>query len=186
MLFAALLIVAQESSVAPAAQVTPDPKAKPVWSIKADPCATARGGLNEIVVCGSAQDSPRLPLPAERGPPDHPVPSNPNVTGEGALAVATAGAPCAARVGGCQVGLDIFGAATFLVRAVGKAVDPNSCCDRPGEATNPGMLVVDAVKGVGRAFKKKDKRPRIAIPLDDSPMPKLATLEPVAQPVSPP
>jgi hypothetical protein len=178
MLLAALLILAQETSQAsplaspapsasaPAAAATISTATPPkVWSIKADPCASARTGTNDIVVCGNTAPSPRLPLPDERGPPDHPAPSNPYVNGTGALA---ATAPvCHAKIGGCPGGVDLFGGATFLVRAVGKAVDPNSCCDEPGEATNPAMLIRD----IARVFKKKDKRPRIPIPLDDSPMP---------------
>jgi len=169
MLVAALLLLVQEAPApagppasAPSAPAADSPK---VWSIKADPCASARTSTNDIVVCGNVAPSPRLPLPEERGPPDHPAPSNPDMTGTGALA---ATAPvCAAKIGGCPGGVDLFGGATFLVRAVGKAIDPNSCCDEPGEATNPAMLVRD----IARMFKKKDKRPRIPIPLDDSPLP---------------
>jgi len=177
MLLAALLILAQErlldppapstsaaSAPAPAA-TTSNPVSPKVWSIKADPCATARTGTEDIVVCGNVAPSPRLPLPDERGPPDHPAPSNPYVSGTGALAAAET--VCAAKIGGCSGGVDLLGGATFLVRAVGKAVDPNSCCDEPGQATNPAMLVRD----IARVFKKKDKRLRIPIPLDDSPLP---------------
>jgi len=188
MLLAALLMLVQDTALpSPAALPAAAPAASApardsaaaappkVWSIKADPCATARTGANDIVVCGNVAPSPRLPLPDERGPPDHPAPSNPDMTGTGALAAA---APvCAARIGGCPGGVDLFGGATFLVRAVGKAVDPNSCCDEPGQATNPAMLVRD----IARVFKKKDKRPRIPIPLDDSPLPL-----PAAKPASAP
>lgn len=179
MLLAALLILAQEVPPAPpeaspatsapsvpAPAATASASAPPkVWSIKADPCASARTGTADIVVCGKIAPSPRLPLPDERGPPDHPAPSNPYMNGTGALAAAEP--VCAATIGGCPGGVDLFGGATFLVRAVGKAIDPNSCCDEPGEATNPAMLIRD----IARVFKKKDKRPRIPIPLDDSPLP---------------
>ncbi|MET3725163.1 hypothetical protein [Sphingomonas trueperi] len=136
------------------------------WSVLAAPCASAQTGGDQIVVCGKDGQAPRLPLPGERGPPDRPMPSNPERTGIGALnAIET---PCAARVGGCQVGVDIFGGATALVRGVGKIIDPNSCCEEPGESRNFFKLVGDAGKGVGRAFKKKpDKSNRVPIDLSD-------------------
>ncbi|OAN63844.1 hypothetical protein [Sphingomonas sp. TDK1] len=158
------------------------------WSVLADPCASAQTGGNQIVVCGTGEQAPRLPLPDERGPPDRPMPSNPNLTGIGALeAVPT---PCAARVGGCQVGVDLFGAATTLVRGVGKIISPDSCCEEPGESTNIFKLVGDAGKGVGRAFKKKpDKSNRVPIDLSDPvpptrPSPAAPSIPPVA-PASP-
>jgi hypothetical protein len=139
------------------------------WSILADPCAADTRGQDEIVVCGtSAATTPRLPLPGERGPPDRPIPSNPEVTGSGALAVQSA--PCATRSEGCTVGVDLFGAGTTLIRGVGMLIDPGSCCEEPGEATNVVMLAKDIGSAVGRAFKKKpDKSKRVPIPLDDLP-----------------
>lgn len=136
------------------------------WSVLADPCASAQTGGDQIVVCGKGEQAPRLPLPGERGPPDRPMPSNPDRTGIGALNVVET--PCAARVGGCQVGVDLFGGATALVRGVGKIIDPNSCCEDPGESRNFIKLVSDAGKGIGRAFRKKpDKSNRVPIDLSD-------------------
>jgi hypothetical protein len=143
------------------------------WSILADPCAAANGGPNEIVVCGQgAAASPRLPLPGERGPPDRPSPSNPDRSGIGALNVASA--PCATRSEGCTTGIDLFGGTTFLVRTAGKLINPDSCCEEPGEATNPVGLVNDVGSVLKRTFGKKpkvDKSKRVPIPLDDSPLP---------------
>ncbi|RYD65797.1 MAG: hypothetical protein EOP58_06750 [Sphingomonadales bacterium] len=135
------------------------------WSLMSDPCASARVE-GEVVVCGAstAAESPRLPLPGERGPPDRPMPSNPDVTGIGALAASTP--PCATRSEGCTTGVDIFGGATFLVRAIGKVIDKDSCCEEPGEATNFGGLLRD----IGKTFHKKekvDKSNRVPIPLND-------------------
>ena len=94
----------------------------------------------DIVVCGSLEDAARLPLPDDRAPPDHGVPSNRSRTGIGALA-ATA-TPCAATQWGCEVGF-------------GPPVMP---------------IVNAAVGLVKSTFAKKpDKRGRIAIPLDDAP-----------------
>lgn len=142
------------------------------WSILVDPCASVRGNpnSNEIVVCGStAATSPRLPLPEERGPPDRPMPSNPYLSGMGALAAT--GSPCATRSEGCTTGIDLFSSGTALVRLVQKVVDPDSCCERPGEATNPVALIGDMISGIGSVFKRKpDRRGRVAIPLDDSPI----------------
>ena len=180
MLLALMLLAAQD---VPRGQDAP-PEEKPrtatatapegtqSWSILADPCASVTGdpAKDEIVVCGStAATSPRLPLPAERGPPDRPMPSNPYMTGTGALA-ATA-APCATLSEGCTVGIDLFGGGTALIRLIGKVADPDSCCERPGEATNPVGLVGDMIQGVGGLFKRKpDKRGRVAIPLDGTPI----------------
>ena len=87
-------------------QVAAAPVAPPAperFSILVDPCATQTRDGNEIVVCGGpAANSPRLPLPDERGPPDHAVASNPNLTAVRALELSDT--PCAARQGGCQVG----------------------------------------------------------------------------------
>lgn len=151
------------------------------WSVLADPCASDQTNGDQIVVCGKGEQAPRLPLPGERGPPDRPMPSNPNLTGIGALEASSA--PCAARVGGCQVGVDLFGGATALVRGVGKLIDPNSCCEEPGESRNFIKLVSDAGKGVGRAFKKKpDKSNRVPIDLND-PVPFRSS--PAAPPIPP-
>lgn len=151
------------------------------WSVLADPCASAQTNGDQIVVCGKGVDAPRLPLPEERGPPDRPRPSNPDRTGIGALQASSA--PCSARMEGCTVGVDIFGAATTLVRGVGKVISPDSCCEEPGESTNFFKLVGDAGKGVGRAFKKKpDKSNRVPIDLND-PVPFRSS--PAAPPIPP-
>lgn len=141
------------------------------WSILVDPCASVMGNpsSDEIVVCGSAAaNSPRLPLPLERGPPDRPRPSNPYLSGSGALAAAAP--PCATLSQGCTTGVDLIGGGTALLRLVQKVVSPGSCCETPGEATNPVALVSDVVSGVGRTVKgKPDRRNRVPIPLEDAP-----------------
>ena len=73
------------------------------FSILVDPCASSSESGQDIVVCGHPDAiSPRLPLRDDRGPPDHAAPVNPEATGAGALAAE--GTPCAAHIGGCQVG----------------------------------------------------------------------------------
>lgn len=179
MLIAALLMLAaaQEATVA-RPEVAADGGQR--WSILVDACATERTAANEIVVCGAATESARLPLPDERGVPDRPVPSNPNRSGAGALAATSS--PCATLSQGCTVGLDIFGAGTFLVRAVGKLVDPDSCCEEPGEATSVVGLAKDVAGVVKRSVRKKpDKSKRVPIPLDDLP----AETKPEAPPATP-
>ncbi|MES2987501.1 MAG: hypothetical protein V4808_06325 [Pseudomonadota bacterium] len=148
------------------------------WSLLPDPCASARVE-GELLVCGAATaaaEVPRLPLPEERGPPDRPIPSNPDVSGMGALAASNP--PCATLSKGCTTGVDIFGGGTFLVRAIGKIIDDDSCCEEPGEATNVGLLIRD----VGKAFRKKpkiDKSNRVPILLDDPvPAPKAPAATP--------
>jgi len=142
------------------------------FSILAPPLAACRApgpASDDIVVCG-ATDAPRLPLPAERGPPSRPLPSNMNLDGMGALA---ASAPvCAAQQAGCQVGVDVLGMGTAAVRLIQKLVKPSSCCEDPGEATNPWQLVGDVVGGAAPAGRKKpDKSQRVAIDLSDPPPP---------------
>lgn len=147
----ALLLLAQ-------AAAAPPPQSH---SVLHRPCTASDG---DVVVC--ARRPERLPLPGERGPPDGPTPSNPDVTGVGAFD----SAPCAARQKGCQVGVDMFGAGTAAIRLVGKLIDPDSCCDRPGEGTNAGKLIGDAVGGVRKLFAKKpDTSNRVPIALDAPP-----------------
>jgi hypothetical protein len=178
MIFTALLMLAGAQDVPATPSVAGTTVARPAreadgtqrWSILLDSCAPARDE-NEVVVCGTATaDSARLPLPGERGPPDRPMPSNPDVSGMGALAASAP--PCATLSQGCSTGVNIFGGATFLVRAIGKVVDGDSCCETAGEATNPGMLINDIGSMVKRTFRKKpDKSNRVPIPLDDLPAP---------------
>ncbi len=161
----ALLLAAQAVAVpAMPLPAAPTPSGPP-QRIFLSNCPTGSDG--EIVVC-AASDKPRLPLPDERGPPDRPMPSNPELSATAALA--EAGPNCAAVQGGCQVGVDVFGAGTAAIRLIGKLIDPDSCCERAGESTDPGMLIGDAIGGIKRAFgRKPDKSGRIAISLDDPP-----------------
>jgi hypothetical protein len=95
-----LLLLIQVAAPAAARPVRPLPPQH--LSILVDPCASASDDAGrDVVVCGRPDAiSPRLPLRDDRGPPDHPVPSNPDGTGIGALA-ATA-EPCALH--GCFTG----------------------------------------------------------------------------------
>ncbi len=127
----ALLLQAAAASVAP-----PVPQR---FSILADPCARTSEDGRDIVVCGStAASTPRLPLPDERGPPDHPVASNPDLSAVRALALENT--PCAATQKGCQVG-------------IGPPVMPIA------------RAAVGAVKSL--LAKKPDKRGRVPILFDD-------------------
>lgn len=119
----------------------------------------------DILVCADPLPEQALPLPAEATSPDA-RPVNRDVTGTGALAAAST--PCAARMGGCQVGVDVFGGGTAVVRAIQKLVSPDSCCEEAGEATSPALLGRDAVNGVKRLFAEKpDHSGREPIRLDD-------------------
>jgi hypothetical protein len=138
-LLALLLAAAPQTPAAP-----PIPQR---FSILVDPCARASDAGKDVVVCGKGP-TPRLPLPDERGSPDHPIPSNPDMTGAGALAAE--GTPCAALQGGCTVG---FG---------GPLVD----------AAVRGLVtaVSDGVKDrQTRAARRRDAGRRVPIPLDDAP-----------------
>jgi hypothetical protein len=130
---------------------------------------------DDIVVCGKPLPSQKLPYPNEVVL-NEPKPSNPYLTGSGALAVEDS-TPCSSVQRGCTTGVDIFGGGTQVVRLIQKVVAPDSCCERPGEAKDIGMLAGDVAHGVGRMFKKKpDKTGRVAISLDDAPPPKSVIL----------
>ena len=142
-----------------ALQAAPAAKAEPErWSILEpvanEPCRPSRKSdtsaekaatesrtnqEGDVVVCGDALPSQRLPLPGE-AMSDGPAPSNRELTGRGALAAD--GTPCAVRQGGCQTS---FGPP--IIPMVAGAVG----------------LVKDALR------KHPDKSNRVAIPLDDLP-----------------
>jgi hypothetical protein len=140
------LLLAQIATPAPATPADPGHGAPPVRiSILVDPtpaCPPSVPGSKDVVVCARPNQEQRLPLPDERGPPDGPVASNPELTGSGALAAEAT--PCAARQGGCTVG---FGPPIVPIIAA----------------------VAGVVKGA--LAKHPDKTGRVPIPLDDKPPP---------------
>ncbi|MEH3047480.1 hypothetical protein [Sphingomonas adhaesiva] len=151
-------------------QAAPAARAPERFSILApvavQPCTRGKAP-DEIVVCADPLPEQALPLPNEAVSP-RPVPVNRARTGTGALAAEAS--PCASLTGGCQVGVDVLGMGTALIRGVQKLVAPGSCCEDPGEGTSTGRLIVDAGKGAGKLFRRKpDKSNRIPIPLDDTP-----------------
>lgn len=122
------------------------------WSILTCPPQPKPG---DIVVCGRKDDT----VASGHG-------ANRNLSAANALALQPT--PCAARVGGCQVGSNVLGPPTMLVRIVGKLINPDGDCCESGEATDPIALVRDAAQGVRRAFAAKpDRSGRVAISLDD-------------------
>jgi hypothetical protein len=173
----ALMLALAVAQDAPGAATAADGSQR--WSILADPCAGRPLRPDEVLVCGQRDgpESARLPLPGERGPPDRPMPGNPDVSGAGALALTSA--PCATRSGGCTTGVDLLGGGTMLVRGVGKLIDPDSCCETPGEGRDPVGLVSDIAGAVKRGFARKpDKSKRVPIPLDDLPPERPASAAP--------
>lgn len=86
------------------AQADAPPAAQGRWSILTDPCAKASGDMTkDVIVCGRRdQIPPRLPLPQFRGPPDHAVPSNPDMTGAAALNGPGIGNECGAYGENCE------------------------------------------------------------------------------------
>ncbi len=100
MIITVLLSMLMQAAPTAASTQTPLPER---FSILVDPCAAASKDGSEIIVCGGpAVNSPRLPLPDERGPPDRAVASNPELSAVRALQLE--GTPCAASQRGCQVG----------------------------------------------------------------------------------
>ena len=156
-----ILALAIQATAAPA----PAPQRFSILVPVADQRCTRTRAPDEIVVCADALPSQELPLPAE-AVSTRPVPVNRDMTGVGALNAAAT--PCAARVGGCQVGMDLFGMGTALIRGVQKLVAPNSCCEEPGEGTSAGRLMLDTVAGVGKLTKgKPDRTGRVPIDLNE-------------------
>lgn len=111
------LLAAQAAAVAPPPErfsilVPVAPQPCPPRSVKDE----ERGG--DVVVCATDLPDQAVPLPNEYVY-DGPRPSNPGVTGAGALAAG--GTPCAASQGGCQVGFGppiapIVGALVGLIK----------------------------------------------------------------------
>ncbi|WP_375393441.1 hypothetical protein [uncultured Sphingomonas sp.] len=127
-----------------AASPTP-PLAPKQWSILQAPCAAASDDQGkDIVVCGHPDAiTPRLPLPQFRGPPDHPVPSNPDLSAAVALDGPSGRGECGAYGEACPV-------------AGGGYVVPK--------------LVAGAIDLAQNGFKKRHYKDKgVSIPLDDPP-----------------
>lgn len=174
-----LILVAQVATSAPVATRSEPPSQR--WSvlepIANEPCVpkpkppaskTDATKGDDIIVCGRPLPSQKLPYPDEVVM-NQPKPSNPYMTGTGALAVED-DAPCATMQHGCGGGIQFISGGTQVVRLVQKLVSPGSCCEEPGEASNPMKLGKDIAHGIGAAFRKKpDKSGRVAISLEDEP-----------------
>ena len=174
-----ILLAAQVATAAPAPSAATPTTFSILQPIADEPCV--RRGVkgtspDDIVVCGKPLPSQKLPYPNEVVL-DEPRPSNPDLRGTGALALEAS--PCASVSGGCGTGIDLIGAGVQLVRLAQKAVSPRSCCERPGEATDPVMLASDIVGGVKRGLRRKpDESKRIAIPMVDAPVDTAAKILP--------
>ena len=103
MISIALLLLLQAAAPAPAATPAADPKQ---WSILQDACAAASNEQGkDIIVCGHPDAvAPRLPLPQFRGPPNHPVASNPDLSAIVALDGPSGRGECGAYGEDCPVG----------------------------------------------------------------------------------
>nr|WP_183986625.1 hypothetical protein [Sphingomonas jinjuensis] len=125
----------QAAATPPATSPKPAPPPER-FSILLQDCPRETNAKGDVVVCADSPNAQRIPLPDERVP-SGPVPSNPNLTGIGALGAD--GTPCAARQGGCLVGF-------------GPPIVP---------------MVKGLVNAAKSAFARKpDKSNRIPIPLD--------------------
>jgi hypothetical protein len=120
---------------------------------------------DDVVVCADPLPEQALPLPAE-AMSTRPVPINRDMTGLAALNAERK--PCATITGGCQVGLDMFGTGTALVRGVQKLIAPGSCCERTAEATSPVTLIGDILGGAEKNGRHTpDKTKRVAIDMEE-------------------
>ena len=111
MIVLALLLQAGRAAPVTGAAAAPPTR----FSILISDCQKAAAAAGQdVVVCGSdPAATQRLPYPDEVVP-DHPVPSNPNLTPVGALAAEAT--PCASVQRGCQVG---FGPPIMPIVAAG-------------------------------------------------------------------
>lgn len=117
-----LLLIALQT--APAVPLPPAAPGTQRFSILADEPCPASGDNKEIIVCGRRPADDRVTRMGDEVP-DGPVPSNPDMTGIGALRAATP--PCAALQGGCQVGVNLLAPALLLANeariGISKLVD---------------------------------------------------------------
>ena len=115
-----LLLQAAAPATTPATSATPATDAKQ-WSIPQDACAAGSDDQGkDIVVCGHPDAvAPRLPLPQFRGPPDHPVASNPDLSAIVALDGPSGRGECGAYGENCPVG----GGGYVIPKLVGSAID---------------------------------------------------------------
>lgn len=135
MIAAALLMLQAAAPVVATAPSRPAPPPER-FSILLQDCPRQTNAKGDVVVCGDTPNGQRIPLPDERVP-DGPTPSNPDVSGIGALAAGAT--PCAAQQAGCLVGF-------------GPPIVP---------------MVKGLVSAAKSAFARKpDKSNRIPIPLD--------------------
>lgn len=118
-----LLLVALQ--VAPAVPLPPPGPGAQRFSILArDPCPPSAGSKQDIIVCGRRQADDRAPRLGDEIPTG-PTPSNPDMTGIGALRAASIPSP--ALQGGCQAGFDLLTPALLLANeariGISKLVD---------------------------------------------------------------
>ena len=122
------------------AQVAPDTPQR--ISILTPTCRPDASDTTDIVVCARSDGAARLPLPDER-PPVGPLPIDPALMVDSSPRP-SGGAPCAARLAGCAVGMNVA-----------------------------LMPILDGAAGMAKRVlaKHPDKSGRVAIPLDDPPAP---------------
>ena len=134
-----LLLAAQAATIV---STKPQPESRSILApVANEPCVGRDERLTDqdILVCAQPLPSQKLPYPDEVVP-DGPAPSNRELTGRGALEAD--GAPCATRMGGCQVGF-------------GPPIAP---------------IIAGAVDLAKQVFAKKpDKTGRVPIKLDEQP-----------------
>ncbi|MDY0957996.1 hypothetical protein SOM26_04785 [Sphingomonas sp. CFBP8993] len=121
----ALLLIALQAGPPPAVPLPPSGSGTQRFSILArDPCPGSAGNRQDVVVCGRRQADDRI-TPMGDEVPDGPMPSNPDMSGIGALHASAI--PCPALQGGCQVGFDVVTPALLLANeariAISKLVD---------------------------------------------------------------
>lgn len=139
-----LLIALLQAAPAPPADAAPPTRFSILVPVADEPCRPRDKQDADVVVCGNALPSQRLPFPNEPDP-SRGRPSNPDLTGARALELQNT--PCAARSDGCGgAGIPILGMALFA-----------------------GKKLVEAIGDATRA--KPDKSKRVAIPLDDPVVP---------------
>lgn len=129
------------------------PAAPERFSILVDPCASAHDDRGkDIVVCGRTDAiSPRLPMRGLRGPPDHAVPSNPDLKASIALDGPDGRGECGLYGEACPVGGGGYVLPALLNGAVGAAKQafakhPDNTGRVPIDLGDPPPVPASAVK----------------------------------------
>ncbi|WP_230481127.1 hypothetical protein [Sphingomonas sp. Leaf21] len=132
----ALLLIALQAT--PASPPPAAPGTERFSILAKDPCPASAGTVEDVVVCGRRQADDRIPVVPDEVPAG-PVPSNPEMTGAGALRAS--GTPCAASQWGCQTGFNILAPALLLANEA--RIGISKLADKARDKSNRVPIALD-------------------------------------------